>query len=101
MVLVVGGGGTVEEGVSRTPTCWDSDVVLLLGCVSVGDVGALPLESEMSSVRRSRVDLSHFVTRNLRRKKTKAGGGRRRGGLRSDQKDAFITRGNGRSQLHI
>lgn len=59
-------------------------MALLLGCASVGDVGALPLESEMSSVRRSRVDLSHLVTRNLR-KKTRAGAGPGRVGSGEDR----------------
>lgn len=46
-------------------SCWDSDVVRLLGSVSVGDAGTLPLESVISRVRRSLANFSHFVTRNL------------------------------------
>ena len=55
-----------DEDVSRTPTCWDSDVVRLLGSNSVGDVGTLPLESDINRVLRSRAVFSHFVTLNLR-----------------------------------
>lgn len=57
--------GDTDEEVSRIPTCWDSDVVLLLGSASVGDVGTLPLESVMSNVRLSLTAFSHLVTRNL------------------------------------
>lgn len=58
-----------DEEVSRIPTCWDSDVVRLLGSASVGDVGTLPLESVISRVRLSLVGFSHLVTRNLRQHK--------------------------------
>lgn len=54
-----------DEEVSRIPTCWDSDVVRLLGSTSVGDAGTLPLESVISRVRLSRAGFSHLVTRNL------------------------------------
>lgn len=47
------------------PTCWDSDVVLLFGSASAGEVGTLPLESVISSVRLALAAFSHFVTRNL------------------------------------
>lgn len=63
--------GDTDEEVSRIPTCWDSDVVLLLGSASTGDVGTLPLESVMSSDRLSLPVFSHLVTRNLRGDNTK------------------------------
>lgn len=46
-------------------TCWDSEVVRLLGSTSAGDVGMLLLESVISRARLSLAGCTHFVTRNL------------------------------------
>lgn len=44
---------------------WDSDVVRLRVSTLVGVEGTLPLESDISRVRRSLSGFSHLVTRNL------------------------------------
>lgn len=52
--------------ITHTNTWGDLDVGRLFGSTAVGDAGTLPLESNISRVRRSLAGFSHFVTRNLR-----------------------------------
>lgn len=61
-----GGRARLHKPPGYQPTCWDSDVVLLFGSASAGEVGTLPLESVNSSDRLVLAAFSHFVTRNLR-----------------------------------